>query len=94
MVAAPKDDVDARCGGEPLLPITEQRDEAKSPAAPHDAGTQMGKRYVNEAGDLELLVSKNGDGSLSVGDVPMRQQLLLARASWRICPKPASGLLP
>jgi len=71
VVAAPKDDVDARCGGEPLIPITEQRDEGRSPAAPHDAGTQMGKRYVNEAGDLELLVSKPGAGSLSVGEAAL-----------------------
>jgi hypothetical protein len=71
VVAAPKDDVDVRCGGEPLIPISEARDEAKSPSAPHDAGTQMGKRYVNEAGDLELLVSKPGDGSLSVGDAAL-----------------------
>ena len=71
VIGAPKDDVDARCGGEPLLPISEQRDESNTPAAPHDAGTLMGKRYVNEAGDLELLASKPGAGSLSVGDTPL-----------------------
>ncbi len=31
-------------------------------------GTALGKRYVNEAGDLELLCTKPGDGSLGVGD--------------------------
>lgn len=71
VVAAPKDDVDVRCGGEPLLPITESRDESKSPAAPHAEGTQMGKRYVDEAGSIELLVSKPGEGSLSLGDAPL-----------------------
>ena len=29
-------------------------------------GTQIGKRYVNEAGDLELLCTKPGDGSLAL----------------------------
>jgi len=71
VIGAPKDDFDVRCGGEPLLPITEQRDEAKSPAEAHSAGTQMGKRYVDESGTLELLVSKPGDGSLSVGDAAL-----------------------
>jgi hypothetical protein len=30
------------------------------------AGTQIGKRYVNEAGDLELLCTKPGKGSLGL----------------------------
>lgn len=71
VVAAPKEDVDVRCGGEALLPITEKRDESKSPSAPHMDGTQMGKRYVDEAGSVELLVSKPGAGSLSLGDAPL-----------------------
>jgi len=33
----------------------------------HKNGTQIGKRYVNEAGDLELLCTKPGEGSLAVG---------------------------
>jgi hypothetical protein len=28
-------------------------------------GTQLGKRYVNEAGDLELLCTKPGKGTLA-----------------------------
>jgi hypothetical protein len=28
----------------------------------------MGKRYVSESGDLELLCTKPGDGSLGLGD--------------------------
>ena len=30
-------------------------------------GTQIGKRYTNEAGDLELLCTKPGKGSLGSG---------------------------
>ena len=30
-------------------------------------GTQIGKRYINEAGDLEVLCTKPGDGSLAAG---------------------------
>lgn len=36
-----------------------------APAAGADGGTLLGKRYVNAAGDLELLCVKPGDGSLS-----------------------------
>jgi hypothetical protein len=31
-------------------------------------GTALGKRYVSEAGDLELLCTKPGEGSLGLGD--------------------------
>ncbi len=31
-------------------------------------GTLLGKRYVNEAGDLEVLCVKPGEGSLGSGD--------------------------
>ena len=36
-----------------------------------DKGTLLGKRYVNEAGDLEILATKAGESSLSVGDEPL-----------------------
>jgi len=34
-------------------------------------GTQIGKRYVNAAGDLELLCTKPGTGSLAAGGAPL-----------------------
>jgi len=71
VVRAPKEDVDAHCGGAPLLPIAEQRDESLSPAESHTGGSQMGKRYVSAGDDLEILCNKPGAGSLSVGDEPM-----------------------
>lgn len=37
----------------------------------HAAGTLLGKRYVNEAGDLELLCTKPGDGSLASNGVTL-----------------------
>ncbi len=37
----------------------------------HAEGTLLGKRYINEAGDLELLCIKPGDGSLAVGAVAL-----------------------
>ena len=70
VIAAPGGDVDVRCGGAPMIEIS-----AKKPGGTPDAafagGTQIGKRYVNEAGDVELLCTKPGPGSLSLGDTPM-----------------------
>jgi len=67
VIAAPAGDVDVRCGGAPMLEISAQK-TGGSPDAAFAGGTQIGKRYVNEEGDLELLCTKPGDGSLSVGD--------------------------
>ena len=62
-------DVDVRCGGEPmralgtggdLLPITNEGD-----------ATLLGKRYEDAELGLELLCSRGGAGSLSVGDAPL-----------------------
>lgn len=64
IVAAPKDEVELSCGGAVLV---EMAKEAPSDATISDdakEGTQIGKRYVNEAGDLEVLCTKPGEGSL------------------------------
>jgi hypothetical protein len=67
VVAAPKDDVEVTCGGAPLLELGADA-AAGGPIAEGAAeGTQIGKRYVNEAGDLEILCTKPGEGSLAVG---------------------------
>jgi len=63
IVAAPKDEVELTCGGAPVIEIGA---EPSGAAIADDAkeGTQIGKRYVNEAGDLEVLCTKPGEGSL------------------------------
>jgi hypothetical protein len=70
VVKAPDDDVDVRCGGEPMVPVDETPDR-KPPAADHANGTQLGKRYASDAAGIELLCSKAGEGSLSIGDEPL-----------------------
>ena len=42
-----------------------------APAADAAGGTQIGKRYVNAAGDLELLCTKPGAGTLAIGGVAL-----------------------
>jgi len=71
VVAAPDGDLDVTCGGAPLVAF-DAEPPAGEPAPGAADGTQIGKRYVNEAGDLELLCTQAGAGSLAVGGEPMR----------------------
>ena len=69
VVGAPKEEIEITCGGAPLIAMGEQgsgeiADDAKG-------GTQIGKRYVNEAGDLEVLCTKPGEGTLAAGGVAL-----------------------
>lgn len=67
VVAAPAGGVELACGGAAMLALSEEPPAGGSPAADAADGTQLGKRYVNEAGDLEVLCTKPGNGSLGAG---------------------------
>jgi hypothetical protein len=67
VVKAPAEPVDLRGGGHAFVAI----DAEVTPLgveAGFDGGTQLGKRYADEALGLELLCTKAGEGSLSVGE--------------------------
>lgn len=70
VVKAPADPVDLRCGGHPFLPGDAQP-TGESVVEGFDGGTQLGKRYSNDELGLELLCTKAGAGSISVGDDPL-----------------------
>lgn len=60
---------DLRCGGVAMVAL----DAEKTPAeidAKFAGGTVMGKRYVDDGG-AEVLVTKAGQGTLSVGETPL-----------------------
>jgi hypothetical protein len=57
---------DLRCGGQPMLPLDAERSADAAPDPAFADGAVMGKRYVDEDG-AEVLVTKAGAGSLSVG---------------------------
>jgi hypothetical protein len=70
VVRAPDGPVDLRCGGHSMVPA----DAAPSSTAVEpgfDEGSQLGKRYEDEASGLEVLCTKPGPGSLSVGTEPL-----------------------
>lgn len=71
VIAAPAGDVDLRCGGAPLLApgATAPAGAALDPAAAD--GSQLGKRYVDASGTLEVLVTKPGAGTLTLGSEPL-----------------------
>ena len=57
------------CGGSPMA--EEKPADGGSVDASFANGTQMGKRYVDEGGTVELLCVKPGQGSLSIGGVAL-----------------------
>jgi hypothetical protein len=61
---------DLRCGGTSMVPLDAVIDSAATLDPQFAGGSVMGKRYVDEAGG-EVLVTKAGAGSLSVGSTPM-----------------------
>ncbi len=71
MVIAAPGELDLQCGGAPMVDVSETA--AGGSVAPDAAeGTQLGKRYINEAGDLELLCTKGGDGSIALDGVLLK----------------------
>jgi hypothetical protein len=68
VVRAPSEPVDLCCGGHAFLPIDAEVTPLSIEAG-FDQGTQLGKRYSDEELGLEVLCTKAGEGSLSVGDV-------------------------
>lgn len=61
---------DLRAGGAPMIPVTDEVDASLTLDESLSSGAQMGKRYVDDAG-AEVLVTKAGAGSLSVGSTPL-----------------------
>jgi len=68
VVKTPSGDVDLRCGGHPVLAMDEDRPSGVAAEAGFEKGSLLGKRYVDGSGELEILCTKAGPASLSVGD--------------------------
>ena len=65
VIAAPASDTQVTCGGAPMVALDAEPAVGAALDADAAEGTQLGKRYVNEAGDLELLCTKPGKGTLA-----------------------------
>ena len=61
-------EVDLRCGGVPMVPAGTGAGDGVSTDGAVD-GTLLGKRYVDPDETVEVLCTRPGDGSLSIGDM-------------------------
>ena len=66
--------VDLCCGGTAMAPQGTDAPSVGPPAAGFDAGTLVGKRYEDTEVGLEVLCTKPGPGSLSIGARAMTQK--------------------
>ena len=69
-VKAPDGELDIRCGGVPMVIAGTDAPDA-TPVDGFTDGCALGKRYVNDDASLELLCTKAGEGSVSLGDTIM-----------------------
>ena len=63
-------DLELTCGGRPLV----AHGEDPQPLEPIEglaAGAELGKRYTDASGELEVLVTKAGSGTLANGKDPL-----------------------
>lgn len=70
VVKAPTGPFDLRCGGAPMVPLGADVDPVATLNPQLADGSVMGKRYVDVAGS-EVLVTKPGVGTLTVGVAPL-----------------------
>lgn len=71
VVRAPAGPVDVRCGGVSAVEASGTANASAVLDAGFADGTLLGKRYASDELGLELLCSKPGAGSLSVGDTKL-----------------------
>ena len=63
IVKAPAGDVELTCGGSPMVPLGEESISG-APAAGADMEIPVGKRFTDAEGEIEVLISKAGVGTL------------------------------
>ncbi len=66
VVAAPDSDLEITCGGATMIGMDEEAPDGATVSPDAADGTALGKRYTNSDGDLEVLCTKPGDGSVGV----------------------------
>jgi hypothetical protein len=74
VVRAPDEPVELECGGVPMVPLGDEPPADAKLDKAHASGTKIGKRYVLDGVGLEVLCTKAGEGSLSVGGVDLPQK--------------------
>lgn len=70
VVKAPGEPVTLTCGGVPMRGKDEDAPSAQTEAG-HEGEALLGKRYVDDPSDIEVLCTKAGDGALAVDGRPL-----------------------
>ena len=72
VIRAPANDIDLECGGSPMVAAgSPDAHRGTLPDGADGGGTVVGKRYVDAEHTIEVLCTKSGRGSLSVGGSPV-----------------------
>jgi hypothetical protein len=71
LIRAPAGSVQLDCGGVEMLAAGETAPAQARLDPAHAQGSLIGKRYVDAEERYELLCTKGGEGSLSLGGVPL-----------------------
>lgn len=71
VVRPPKTSGVLTCGGQPVVPIAEDRPAGVAPLDGTAGVMLVGKRYGDEAAGLEVLCSKSGNGALAFEGRPL-----------------------
>ena len=64
-------EADLTCGGHAVIDLKATPAEGLSPKEGADTGSALGKRYTDASGTLELLVTKQGQGTLALSGEPL-----------------------
>lgn len=71
LIVAPAEEVNLTCGGAAVIELAGDPPAGATIDPEQKQGTQMGKRYTNAAGDIEVLCTKPGEGGLAVDGVAL-----------------------
>ncbi len=71
LILAPNRDVNLTCGGVAVIELGGEPPAGSLIDPDQKQGTQMGKRYTNAAGDIEILCTKPGEGGLAADGVAL-----------------------
>jgi hypothetical protein len=67
VVKSPTESIDLRCGGLAFEALDGEAGAPSPIAEGFEGGTQVGKRYADEEAGLEVLCTKGGSASISIG---------------------------
>jgi hypothetical protein len=68
-------DIDLRCGGAPMVSTSDPGGQGGEPSPALAGGTAMGKRYAGVPQDVEILATKSGHGTLTIGSQVLELKL-------------------